>query len=288
MRRQIFAAPRFALDLLLRFIRDDGLSSAGYLAYVGLMTLLPFLVFVFSLLGLVGQAEFGARLVSSLLQSDFMPRDVGITLEAPIRDVISRSSGDLLTISFVVVLWISGSGVEGIRSALNRAYRTAETRSYWRRRGQGTLFVLVFSAVILAAAICVVLGPVIWLKIANVLNLGMSLDLGAFPAPIRFGIGTLSLFVVTAALYHLLPDHRPRLIDVVPGAVAVCAMVTGATSVFAFYLEHFGRYSLIYGSLGGVISTLVFFYMLGAIFVLGAEFNAMLSEKNKTSSEENS
>jgi membrane protein len=37
-------------------------------------------------------------------------------------------------------------------------------------------------------------------------------------------------------------------------------------------------YSAIYGSLGGVISTMIFFYLLGVIFVLGAEFNAMLAE----------
>ena len=70
----------------------------------------------------------------------------------------------------------------------------------------------------------------------------------------------------------------------IPGAAAVFLMVTGATSVYSLYLERFAQYAAIYGSLGGIISTLIFFYLLGAIFVLGAELNAMLAEmrdKNK-------
>jgi uncharacterized BrkB/YihY/UPF0761 family membrane protein len=54
---------RFVYDLIVRFIEDDGLASAGYLAYIGLMTLLPFIVFLFTLLGLVGQADYGETLV---------------------------------------------------------------------------------------------------------------------------------------------------------------------------------------------------------------------------------
>ena len=49
----LLAPFRLIADLLIRFIEDDGLASAGYLAYIGLMSLLPFLVFVFTLLGLL-------------------------------------------------------------------------------------------------------------------------------------------------------------------------------------------------------------------------------------------
>ena len=63
-----------------------------------------------------------------------------------------------------------------------------------------------------------------------------------------------------------------------PGPAAVFVMVTGATSLYSVYLEHFAQYTAIYGGLGGIISTRIFFYLVGAIFVLGAELNGMLSE----------
>lgn len=61
--------------------------------------------------------------------------------------------------------------------------------------------------------------------------------------------------------------------------------MTGATSLYSVYLEHFAQYTAIYGSLGGIISTLIFFYLLGAIFVLGAELNGMLSEMQEKQKE---
>ena len=54
---KILAPFRFLVDWLIRFIEDDGLASAGYLAYIGLMSLLPFLAFLFTLLGLIEQAD---------------------------------------------------------------------------------------------------------------------------------------------------------------------------------------------------------------------------------------
>ena len=117
---QLLSPFRFLYDLIVRFIEDDGLASAGYLAYIALMTLLPFIVFLFTLLGLVGQADYGDTLVRYMFQ--FIPPEVAFTLEVPVREVVGKASQGVLTISLLVVLWISGSGIEGVRTALNRAY----------------------------------------------------------------------------------------------------------------------------------------------------------------------
>ena len=179
MTQYLLAPFRFLIDWLVRFIEDDGLASAGYLAYLGLMSLLPFLVFVFTLLGLIGRADEGAGIVDMMFW--FMPTEVALTLQEPVVQVVGTASGG-------------------------------------------------------------------------------------------------ALFIATAALYHSLPNRQPSWIGVIPGAAAVFVMVAEATSLYSVYLEHFAQYAAIYGSLGGIISTLIFLYLLGAIFVLGAELNGMLSE----------
>lgn len=277
MPEKIAAPFRFLLRLAVRFIEDDGLASAGYLAYVGLMSLLPFIVFVFTLLGLMGQADQGTGIILTMFE--LMPSEVAVTLQEPVQEVINRSSSGVLTISILVVLWIAGSGVEGFRSALNRAYRIRETRSYWRRRTQSTILVVVLSGLILVAVACLIVGPVLWQQAEAYFDLGYASRGNRFPGLLRFGLGNLAMFLLIAVFYHLLPNHKPRWGAVYPGAAAVCVMVTGATSLLAYYLEHFSQNSAIYGSLGGVISTMIFFYLLGAIFVIGAEFNAMLAER---------
>ena len=107
----------------------------------------------------------------------------------------------------------------------------------------------------------------------------------SFPELVRFGAGGGALFIATAALYRILPNRKPSWIGVVPGAACVVLMVSGATNLYSLYLERFAQYAAIYGSLGGIISTLIFFYLLGAIFVLGAELNGMLAEMRDTDQE---
>lgn len=283
MTQYLLAPFRFLVDWLVRFIEDDGLASAGYLAYLGLMSLLPFLVFVFTLLGIIGRADEGAGIVDMMFR--FMPTEVALTLQEPVVQVVGTASGGVLTLSLVVVLWIAASGVEGIRSALNRAYRTRETRSYWRRRANSSVLVIFFSGFIIVAIGCMVIGPLLWQQAEGYLDFGIAIDSTQFPELVRFGAGGGALFIATAALYHALPNRKPSWIGVLPGAGAVFVMVTGATSLYSVYLEHFAQYTAIYGSLGGIISTLIFFYLLGAIFVLGAELNGMLSEMQEKQKE---
>ncbi len=280
---KILAPLRFLGDWLIRFIEDDGLASAGYLAYIGLMSLLPFLVFVFTLLGLIGQADQGAGIIDAMFR--FMPTEVALTLQEPVVQVVGRASGGVLTLSLVVVLWIAASGVEGIRSALNRAYRTRETRSYWRRRANSSALVVFFSGFIVIAVGCMVVGPLIWQQAEVYLDFGIPMGTQSFPELVRFGAGGGALFIATAALYRILPNRKPSWIGVVPGAACVVLMVSGATNLYSLYLERFAQYAAIYGSLGGIISTLIFFYLLGAIFVLGAELNGMLAEMRDTDQE---
>ena len=86
------------------------------------MSLLPFLGFVFTLLDLIGRSDEGAGIVDMMFR--FMRTEVALTLQEPIVQFVGTASGGVLTLNLVVVVWIVASGVGGIRSVLNRAYRT--------------------------------------------------------------------------------------------------------------------------------------------------------------------
>ena len=160
MTQHLLAPFCFLVNWLVRFIEDDGLASAGYSAYIGLMSLLPFLGFVFTLLGLIGRADEGAGIVDMMFR--FMPTEVALTLQEPVVQVVGIASGGVLTLSLAVVLWIAASDVEGIRSVFNRAYRTRETRIYWRRWANSSVLVILFSGLIIIAIGCMVIGPLFW------------------------------------------------------------------------------------------------------------------------------
>jgi membrane protein len=104
----------------------------------------------------------------------------------------------------------------------------------------------------------------------------------------RYGIGLGLLFFLTLSLYLLLPNRSLRVIDVLPGTIVSATSWLAATKAYSVYLSSFGRYSIIYGSLGGVILTLFFFYVSACIFIIGAQLNAALMRERALQAERRS
>jgi membrane protein len=61
---------------------------------------------------------------------------------------------------------------------------------------------------------------------------------------------------------------------VLPGAAVTVVLWVALASLFSLYLRNLGRFSLTYGSLGGIVITLLFFYFSATIFIFGAEINS--------------
>ncbi len=78
-------------------------------------------------------------------------------------------------------------------------------------------------------------------------------------------------------VFHLgLPDGRRRIIDVLPGVLLTLVLWLIGALVFAYYIGTFANYAATYAGLASIMIVLVFLYMVGAIFIIGAEFNAAL------------
>ena len=84
--------------------------------------------------------------------------------------------------------------------------------------------------------------------------------------------------MLVGVMYYVLPNIRQRFLSTLPGAAVTVAGWIGAALLFSRYLSSFNRINLIYGSLGGIIATLVFFYIIGIIFIYGAELNHLLKK----------
>ena len=84
------------------------------------------------------------------------------------------------------------------------------------------------------------------------------------------------LLVATAFVYWAAPNVNLRFRWITPGSILFCAGWLAATAAFAFYVDRFGSYNATYGTLGGVVVLLAWFYLTGYILLLGAELNAVL------------
>lgn len=254
------------------FVRDEGLVLAGYIAFTAIFAMFPFMILTLSLAGVLGFGDAAADLIE--LGLEILPSEVAGVLRPVTNELRGAPHGTILTFSIFLTLWFSSSGLESLRHALNMAFRVTDPPAFWNNRLR-SMAITVISAGLFLLAMAVLIGLPIARDIANWMTSVDVFEQNLYTGSRYIIAGSLLLFV-TFALYLILPNRQMGMSDVWPGAViAVCAWL-GTTALYSVYLRSFGRYSILYGSLGGVIFTLFFFYISAIIFIFGAQINAVL------------
>ncbi|WP_138379175.1 YihY/virulence factor BrkB family protein [Luteithermobacter gelatinilyticus] len=266
----------FLVEAVINFNRHDGMVMAGYLAFLTLLALFPFIIFLVSLAGFFGQSEAGHEALEILFNN--IPPDVVRVLRAPIEKMIQTTSGSIMTFSILGAIWVSASAIDAARLAIVRSFASVTRRPYIRRRAEGLLLVILSASGIIVGMSILVLGPVAWNIIISYIP--VDTDWKLIWNAVRFTLSITLVFGALCLVYYVL---RPRRLKIrpplAPGALAALILWMGIGSSFSLYLKHFARYDVTYGSLAGAIIALMFFYFISAAFILGAEINAALYHK---------
>ena len=254
----------------MHLIDDGGMTFAGHIAFMTLFSLFPFLIFLTTLAAELGQTDAVREFVDIALA--MLPPEVSEAIRPAIEQVIATRRTGLMTISILASLWAVSSGIEALREALNKAYGVEEPRSIWFCRLQSLLFTIIVSIGIIIVMLVLVIGPVVWSYVQPLLE--EPWQWGWFYEALRYLLAVSLLYLVVALLYRWLPSrHLPRR-EILPGAAVTVVLWMLLASLFSLYLQNLARFSVTYGSLGGIVLTLMFFYLSALIFIFGAEINS--------------
>lgn len=257
-------------------VYNDGIEMAGYLTFLTILALVPFLVLIVAVFGFLGQGAMGAQFVAFLIEH--LPEDAMQSLIPRIDEIISGPPQGLLTVAIVAAIWTSSSAVEGMRSVLNRAYKVSEPPHYFFRRMLSILQILIFTLLIIIVMAIMVFAPFAVQLFMQETGVLVPLAVEHFFVDYFVFIGAGVLFAGVASLYYVLPNVKQSIMGVAPGAALVVVLWIGGASAISFYLDNISSVNVIYGSLSSLIATLIFFFVMNLIFIYGAEFNHVLLE----------
>ena len=100
---------------------------------------------------------------------------------------------------------------------------------------------------------------------------------------LRFALPVIPMLFVLTLLFMFVPNQKVKFREAIPGALFSLIAWMVVSAIFSLYVSTMGNYSVLYGSLGAIIVLMLWFYLIGIIFVMGGELNALLFEwKNKT------
>ena len=250
----------------------NGFEIAGYIAYTGMLSLFPFMIFLVSVAGFFGDTRSGQDFLNTI--SLFAPPAVMTTLQPAIQEVIQNRSGSLLTIGLALSLYSASSAVAALRLALDLAYGVEEHRSFWWLKLQDFIIVVVGSIIVMLSSLAIIAGPFILELVARFTFIDATDEELIHVA--RYGLTLVALAALIVVLHVVLPNSRLTLRQILPGALTTTVIWIIAASLLTLYFGKFANYSATYGSLGGVVITLLFFYVSAIIFIFGGELNAVL------------
>ena len=255
-----------------RFNRNDGSAMAGFIAFSGLLSLFPFLIFAATLTGIWVGSDRSDSIIEALF--DIAPEHVALTLSPVVEDVLSRQSGEVLTLSALFAIWVASSAVEAFRIAFDRAYAVPDPRSFIENRALAILLVFIGAVVAALLGVSILFSPLILRFLQQVLMVPVPEITKYF----TYGFGVLVFVVFLLMMHRMLPGRRVKGSRLWPGVVISTVLWVSAASGFSIYLSFTPTYTVTYGTLAGVIITLMFFYITGAAIIFGAEVNAALNQ----------
>ncbi len=267
------------LDALSHFMKSDGWAMASHVALSIMMALFPFLIFATSLAGFLGYDAQSDAIVDIVFET--WPDEVANPIIQEIRIVLSQYNFAFLSVGIGLSLIFASSGVEAVRTALTRAYRIQEIRSPLFCRLQSFLYVICGALLLLVNSILVMYTPQIYSS-----ELPYFTKIGDYEGLLEilrlvFAFATL-MFAVFACHAWLLSDRRP-ISQIWPGVVLTLVLSLVATGIFAKYLKLFADYGAIYAGLAGIMTALIFLYLMAVILIFGGEWNAVLLSEHSSS-----
>lgn len=267
--------PFIFLDQLIYRIKEDGVFAVGaQLTYFLILSVFPFLILFLNIIS-----------YTPLVRQDvltnavyYLPLETQAIINDFLSDIVVGSSQGLLSISAIAGIWTASSGVKPVIKAINRAYDYEETRSYFKIKLLSIIFTIALLFMLVLVFSTLVLGELMGRKIFS--SIGKTDMFLKVWNNTRTIITLLFMVFVFALLYKYSPCVEDRkqikLTSALPGGIFTTLGWLFTSIIFSYYVNNFGKYTVTYGSIGGVIILLVWLYISSIIIVLGGEINATL------------
>ncbi len=259
------------------FVEHDIPTRASAIAFSAMMATVPVIALVVAvtvhflpdLTGRYAEFSVSAPELENILRIILPSEAVGIVLEQIAR---VQATPPLLTISvgLALTIWAASSLFVAIISGLNHIYGLPETRSIWKLRLIALLLTVVQTAVLIGSLLVIAAWPQI------VKLIGVRSELQTYAAMVKWTAVTLAVLISYACWFRFGPASRQQRRWLTPGSVIGAVGFIAVCIGFRMYVQNFASYDLTYGSLGGVMVLLFWYWLSSMTLLLAAEINRVI------------
>ena len=249
---------------------------AAALSYYLVLSVFPALILFFAAVASLPFPSLYTRIFS--LVFTLIPAQTAPMVQAVLLDVLSTNHHIWLSVGTLGTLWIASSAFDGMIEALDVAYDVKDPRPFWKTRLLALGLAATIGGLLLIGLIVMILGPRFGEWLAERMPLSPHFVL---LWPVFHWVTAITVaLLATEFIYFLAPNIKQRFMATLPGAVLSVVCWIGLSYLLGFYFRHIANFSGTYGTLGGFIAFMTWFYWNSFALLVGAELNAELARES--------
>lgn len=257
------------INIAKRFFNERFFDQAAQTAYYMLLSIFPFLIFIFSLINLLSVNE---EVIFTLLKP-FVPSQSFALIQNNVYAFIDKGEGKVLYLSLATAFWLSSIAVQSLARSLDLANGRLRRYAFWkvliRDLGVTLLFMIVVSLSLLL--------PIVERFLYEFLTYNETIEdwqgfIYIWPK-VKWGLGTVFLFMFFLLFYKVVPTGKITFKEVLPGTIFSAIGWQLFSLLFGNYVNTV-NYSLLYGQLSSIILLVLWFYMSAVIILTSGLLNA--------------
>ncbi|MFN3528468.1 MAG: YihY/virulence factor BrkB family protein [Bacteroidia bacterium] len=264
-------------DVLVFFLREIGKPDltmrASAITFSFFLALFPGTLFLFTLIPYIPIANLDAIILDFF--SEVMPDSAFEAVKTTIYDIVSKQQSGLLSFGILMALYFSTNGLNALMESFNKSYAIFENRSFLVQRGLALLLTLLEFGV-LVVAVVLILGGSFAIDLLVLYGLVEASYIAVLLRVFEWIIILSLVYIGISLLYYFGPAVAKRWKFFSTGSVVATLLFVITSSAFSYYINHFGTYNKLYGSIGTLIVIMLWMYLNSIILLVGFELNAAI------------
>jgi len=193
-----------------------------------------------------------------------------------LQDFLNTPRGGLLSFGFVLVIFYASNAMLGVMRTFDKSiYEYKKKTNFIKQRWRAIKLTLIFFALIIGMILLLIGQGYAFEKIMKWLHIK---GMGIFWVKVlRLIVTSLLFFYSISFIYKYAPSVKKRWPTVSPGSIVATILTIITTIAFSYWVNHFGNFNKIYGSIGTVLILMLFIYLNSLILLIGFELNVSIT-----------
>jgi len=249
-------------------------TRASAIAFNFMLAVFPAIIFLFTLIPYIPIDNFQEELLK-LIES-IVPKNAYIAINGTIEDIITQPRGSLLSFGFLAAFIFSTNGLVSVIVAFNNTIHAIETRSLV------SLYAIAFGLSLILTTLTTISVAMITAssRVLDFLKDQQIIQTDEFLYYMVIGgkwlVILMLFFFAFAFLFYYAPARKMRFRFISAGGTLATILSILISVGFSFYINNFGKYNTLYGSIGTLVVVMLWFYFMALILLIGFELNVSI------------